>query len=400
MSARNRAALLRRLLLMAMFTASCVAGLALATAPPGQAASARAQSPTIPSDSSNTLDEMLGRTSVLPPRLRPSPQVARLTPGLVRTVEDVPGTPPSAAHTAERTLTATAGETPRVLDRTDQAPTHLIGLSHPEPAVRLTNRGHPRPAAHPTDPVHTPTSQPANPAHAQPPFPLTDSKHAPAAHLAALAHAPASHLREPAHAPTAHLADSAHGHASYLTDSAHAPTPHLTTPAHAPTPHLTDSAHAPTAHRLCPGDAPSAHLTEPTHAPTPYLTTPAHAGSGTRFVVRAHGQPVAHLVAARRWVCGHHLVRHLAVRPGTPTPRRHRAPAASNDHRTPWPYAPTTPASVTAGSAASSSNAAGPASLLPRAGVAQRLAMGFPSAPMPAATEPRSIAHAPGHTPD
>lgn len=291
----DRSGLLRRVLLMVMFTAGCIAGLALATATPVQA-SARPQSPTTPAGLANTLGEMLDRTTVLPPRLRPSPHAARLIPGLVRTVEDVPGTP----HPAARTVTVTAGETPRVLDRTDQAAAHYLA-----------------------DPAHAPASYLADPTHPRPPARLTEPVHTPAAHL-------------------------------------------------------TDSARAPAAH----------------------LAQRAHARRATHFVVHTHAQPPAHLVAAQRWVRGHHLLRHLPVRSGMPTLRRHRAPATSNDHRTPWPYAPTTPASVIAGPAVSSSNAAGPAFLLPGAGVAQRLAMGFPSAPIPVATQPRSIAHAPGHTPD
>lgn len=237
----DRARLLRGVLLMLMFTAGCVAGLALVTATAAHA-SVRSQATTTPADLSGTLDEVLGRTAALPLRLRPSPHLARLIPNLVRTVEDVPGTPHrSAMRATKKTVTATVGETPRVLDRTGQA-AHPVGL--------------------------------------------------------------------------------------------------------------------------------------------------------------AHAQPAAHPVPRQSRARGHHPWRQLAVRPGIPTHRRHRAPTASNDHRTPWPYAPTAPASVTAGPAVSSSNAAGPASPMPRANIAQRIALGLPPAPAAVAAKPRSIAHAPGHTPD
>jgi hypothetical protein len=239
---RDRARLLRGVLLMLMFMAGCVAGLALVTATAAHA-SIRPQATTSPADLSGTLDEVLGRTAALPLRLRPSPHLARPIPNLVRTVEDVPGTPHrSAMRATEKTVTAAVGETPRVLDRTGQAAAHPVGLAHAQPAAR-----------------------------------------------------------------------------SLPTQS------------------------------------------------------------------RARG---------------HHPWRHPAVRHGIPAHRRHRAPTASNDHRTPWPYAPTTPASVTAGPAVSSSNAAGPASPMPRANLAQRIALGLPLAPASVAAKLRSIADAPGHTPD
>jgi hypothetical protein len=95
-----------------------------------------------------------------------------------------------------------------------------------------------------------------------------------------------------------------------------------------------------------------------------------------------------------------HLRQHSVVLRDRPGKVRRHAPRLSPFHRMPLPYAPTAPASVTAGPAVSSSNAAGPAFSLPRAGLARRqggmirIAQG--TGPDPLLT----IAHAPGHTPD
>jgi hypothetical protein len=105
-----------------------------------------------------------------------------------------------------------------------------------------------------------------------------------------------------------------------------------------------------------------------------------------------------HLQAAEP--CARHLPWHQAVRRATPAHARRHAPTVSTDHRMPLPYAPTAPASVTAGPAVSSSNAAGPALSVAGGGDDPHRERMFKITPDTGPDPVLVIKDAPVHTPD